>query len=100
MKINWSVKGIKIGDVSIDEISIRDEYSVTEITKMVAAGKDIVLDIIKQAPEIMESIGKAEIIEAEKTQEVKKIKWLDSLYEKKPKKDNIDEHIKLVDDEW
>ena len=101
MKINWNVKGIKIGGVSIDEISISDEYSVSEITKMVAAGKDIVLDILRQAPEIMTAIGDAEIVEAEKTQEVKKIKWLDSLYEKKPKKDKyIDEHIKLVDDEW
>ena len=85
MKINWSVKGIKIGDVSIDEISIRDEYSVTEITKMVAAGKDIVLDIIKQAPEIMESIGKADIIEAKNRQEAKKISWWDDLYEHRHK---------------
>ena len=83
MKINWSVKGIKIGGISIDEISIRDEYSVTEITKMVAAGKDIVLDIIKQAPEIMESIGKANIIEAKNNQEVKKISWFDDLYERR-----------------
>lgn len=83
MKINWSVKGIKIGGVSIDEISIRDEYSVTEITKMVAAGKDIVLDIIKQAPQIMESIGKANIIEAKNNQEVKKISWFDDLYERR-----------------
>ena len=83
MKINWNVKEIKIGDVSIDEISIRDEYSVTEITKMVAAGKDIVLDIIKQAPEIMESIGKAEIIAAKNNQEVKKISWFDDLYERR-----------------
>ena len=83
MKINWSVKGIKIGDISIDEISIRDEYSVSEITKMVAAGKDIVLDIIKQAPEIMESIGKADIIEAKNNQEVKKISWFDDLYERR-----------------
>lgn len=87
MKINWSVKGIKVGGVSIDEISIRDEYSVTEVMKMVTAGKDTVLDIIKQAPEIIEAIGNAEIIEAEKEKEVKKIKWLDSLYEKKPKKE-------------
>lgn len=86
MKINWNVKGIKIGDVSIDEISIRDEYSVTEITKMVAAGKDIVLDIIKQAPEIMESIGKAEIIAAKNNQEVKKISWFDDLYEHERRK--------------
>lgn len=87
MKINWSVKGIKVGGVSIDEISIRDEYSVTEVMKMVTAGKDTVLDIIKQAPEIIEAIGNAKIIEAEKEKEVKKIKWLDSLYEKKPKKE-------------
>ena len=83
MKINWNVKGIKMGGISIDEISIRDEYSVTEITKMVAAGKDIVLDIIKQAPEIMESIGKANIIEAKNNQEVKKIARLDDLYERR-----------------
>lgn len=90
MKINWSVKGIKVGGVSIDEISIRDEYSVTEVMKMVTAGKDIVLDVIQKAPEIMEKICDADIVEAKKSQEVKKIKWLDSLYENKPK-DKVDE---------
>lgn len=86
MKINWSVKGIKVGGVSIDEISIRDEYSVTEVMKMV----NIVLDVIQKAPEIMEKICDADIVEAKKSQEVKKIKWLDSLYENKPK-DKVDE---------
>lgn len=83
MKINWSVKGIKIGDVSIDEISIRDEYSVTEAIKLVNEGKDIILDVINKAPQIMESIGKANIIEAKNNQEVKKISWFDDLYERR-----------------
>lgn len=85
MKINWSVKGIKIGDVSIDEISIRDEYSVTEAIKLVNEGKDIILDVINKAPQIMESIGKADIIEAKNRQEAKKISWWDDLYEHRHK---------------
>lgn len=85
MKINWSVKGIKIGDVSIDEISIRDEYSVTEAIKLVNEGKDIILDVINKAPQIMESLGKADIIEAKNRQEAKKISWWDDLYEHRRK---------------
>ena len=85
MKINWSVKGIKIGDVSIDEISIRDEYSVTEAIKLVNEGKDIILDVINKATQIMESIGKADIIEAKNRQEAKKISWWDDLYEHRHK---------------
>ena len=85
MKINWSVKGIKIGDVSIDEISIRDEYSVTEAIKLVNEGIDIILDVINKAPQIMESIGKADIIEAKNRQEAKKISWWDDLYEHRHK---------------
>ena len=85
MKINWSVKGIKVGGVSIDEISIRDEYSVTEAIKLVNEGKDIILDVINKAPQIMESIGKADIIEAKNRQEAKKISWWDDLYEHRHK---------------
>ena len=85
MKLNWSVKGIKVGGVSIDEISIRDEYSVTEAIKLVNEGKDIILDVINKAPQIMESIGKADIIEAKNRQEAKKISWWDDLYEHRHK---------------
>ena len=83
MKFEVSMNNVKIGNITIGEVAVNTEYSVTEAVKLMNAGADIVVDIINKAPEIMESIGKAEIIEAEKTQEVKKIKWWDDLYEHK-----------------
>lgn len=85
MKINLNVKNVKVGDITIGEIAINTEYSVTEAVKLFNTGVDKVINVIKQAPEIMKTIGDAEIIEAEKEKEVKKIKWLDSLYENKQK---------------
>ena len=99
MKFNIVVKDVKVGNIAMGEIAVNTEYSVTEAVKLMNAGANIVLDVIKQAPEIMEKIGEAEVIEAEKAKEVKKVKWLDSLYEK-PKKDKVDEVVKLVDEEW
>lgn len=82
--MRFTVKNIKIGgSITIGEMSA--EYSTTEAIKLANAGANIVLDVIQKAPEIMEKICDADIVEAKKSQEVKKIKWLDSLYENKPK---------------
>lgn len=86
MKFNIVVKNVKIGNIAIGEVAINSEYSVTEAVKLFNAGADKVIDVIKQAPEIMEAIGEADIVEAKKSQEVKKIKWLDALYEDKKDK--------------
>ena len=81
MKMNVIVKNVKVGNITIGEVAVNTEYSVTEAVKLMNAGADIVVDIINKAPEIMEAIGKANIIEAKNSQEVKKISWFDELYE-------------------
>lgn len=83
MKMNVIVKNVKVGNITIGEVAVNTEYSVTEAVKLMNAGADIVIDIINKAPEIMEAIGKANIIEAKNSQEVKKISWFDELYERR-----------------
>lgn len=83
MKMNVIVKNVKVGNITIGEVAVNTEYSVTEAVKLMNAGADIVVDIINKAPEIMEAIGKANIIEAKNSQEVKKISWFDELYERR-----------------
>lgn len=77
------LKDIKVGNITVGEVAVNTEYSVTEAVKLMNAGADIVVDIINKAPEIMEAIGKANIIEAKNSQEVKKISWFDDLYERR-----------------
>ena len=83
MKFEVSMKNVKVGNITIGEVAVNTEYSVTEAVKLMNAGADIVVDIINKAPEIMEAIGKANIIEAKNRQEAKKISWWDDLYEHK-----------------
>lgn len=83
MKFEVSMKNVKVGNITIGEVAVNTEYSVTEAVKLMNAGADIVVDIINKAPEIMEAIGKANIIEAKNSQEVKKISWFDDLYERR-----------------
>lgn len=85
MKFEVSMKNVKVGNITIGEVAVNTEYSVTEAVKLMNAGADIVVDIINKAPEIMESIGKADIIEAKNRQEAKKISWWDDLYEHRHK---------------
>lgn len=83
MKFEVSMKNVKVGNITIGEVAVNTEYSVTEAVKLMNAGADIILDVINKAPQIMESIGKANIIEAKNNQEVKKISWFDDLYERR-----------------
>lgn len=83
MKFNVVLKDIKVGNITVGEVAVNTEYSVTEAVKLMNAGADIVVDIINKAPEIMEAIGKANIIEAKNSQEVKKISWFNDLYERR-----------------
>ena len=83
MKFEVSMKNVKVGNITIGEVAVNTEYSVTEAVKSMNAGADIILDVINKAPQIMESIGKANIIEAKNNQEVKKISWFDDLYERR-----------------
>lgn len=85
MKFEVSMKNVKVGNITIGEVAVNTEYSVTEAVKLMNAGADIVVDIINKAPEIMEAIGKANIIEAKNRQEAKKISWWDDLYEHRHK---------------
>ena len=85
MKFEVSMKNVKVGNITIGEVAVNTEYSVTEAIKLMNAGADIVVDIINKAPEIMEAIGKANIIEAKNRQEAKKISWWDDLYEHRHK---------------
>ena len=83
MKFEVSMKNVKVGNITIGEVAVNTEYSVTEAVNVMNAGADIILDVINKAPQIMGSIGKANIIEAKNNQEVKKISWFDDLYERR-----------------
>lgn len=83
MKFNVVLKDVKVGNITIGEVAVNTEYSVTEAVKLMNAGADIVVDIINKAPQIMEAIGKADIIDAKNRQEAKKISWWDDLYERR-----------------
>ena len=80
MKMNIVVKNVKMGNVTIGEISVNTEYSVSEAVKAMTAGKDMVLEIISKSPEIMNALGEAEKTYERKLGDVESIRHLNSVF--------------------
>ena len=80
MKMNIVIKNVKMGNVTIGEISVNTEYSVSEAVKAMTAGKDMVLDVISKSPEIMNALGEAEKTYERKLGDVESIRHLNSVF--------------------
>ena len=80
MKMNIVVKNVKMGNVTIGEISVNTECSVSEAVKAMTAGKDMVLDVISKSPEIMNTLGEAEKTYERKLGDIESIRHLNSVF--------------------
>ena len=80
MKMNVIVKNVKVGNITIGEISVNTEYSVSEAIKLANAGKDMVLEIISKSPEIMNTLGEAEKTYERKLGDIESIRHLNSVF--------------------
>ena len=80
MKMSIVVKSVKMGNVTIGEISVNTEYSVSEAVKAMTAGKDMVLDVISKSPEIINTLGEAEKVFERKQGDVESIRHLNSVF--------------------
>ena len=80
MKFEVSMKNVKVGNITIGEVAVNTEYSVTEAIKLANAGKDMVLEIISKSPEIMNALGEAEKTYERKLGDVESIRHLNSVF--------------------
>ena len=80
MKMNVVLRNVKMGNVTIGEIGVNTEYSVSEAVKAMTAGKDMVLEIISKSPEIMNTLGEAEKTYERKLGDVESIRHLNSVF--------------------
>ena len=80
MKFNVSMKNVKVGTITIGEITVNTEYSVSEAVKLIAEGKDIVLEVISKSPEIMNALGEAEKTYERKLGDIESIRHLNSVF--------------------
>ena len=80
MKMNIVIKNVKMGNVTIGEISVNTECSVSEAVKAMTAGKDMVLDVISKSPEIMNTLGEAEKTYERKLGDIESIRHLNSVF--------------------
>ena len=80
MKMNIVIKNVKMGNVTIGEISVNTEYSVSEAVKAMTAGKDMVLDVISKSPEIINTLGEAEKTYERKLGDIESIRHLNSVF--------------------
>ena len=80
MKMNIVIKNVKMGNVTIGEISVNTECSVSEAVKAMTAGKDMVLDVISKSPEIINTLGEAEKTYERKLGDIESIRHLNSVF--------------------
>ena len=80
MKMNIVIKNVKMGNVTIGEISVNTECSVSEAVKAMTVGKDMVLEIISKSPEIMNTLGEAEKTYERKLGDIESIRHLNSVF--------------------
>lgn len=80
MKMNIVIKNVKMGNVTIGEISVNTEYSVSEAIKLVNEGKNIAFEIISKSPEIMNTLGEAEKTYERKLGDIESIRHLNSVF--------------------
>ena len=80
MKFEVSMKNVKVGNITIGEVAVNTEYSVSEAIKLTNTGKDMVLEIISKSPEIMNALGEAEKTYERKQGDVESIRHLNSVF--------------------
>lgn len=75
MKTKFTLKNIEVKNIKIGEITIEQDYSVSELISAVNAGKSFVKELIKDLPEMISDIKKTEevmdIAEEKERQEYK-----------------------------
>lgn len=82
MKMNVVLRNVKMGNVTIGEIGVNTEYSVSEAVKAMTAGKDLILEVISKSPEIMNTLGEAEKNYERKLGDIISIRNLNSAFNK------------------
>ena len=75
MKTKFTLKNIEVEAIKIGEITIEQDYSVSELISAVNAGKSFVKELIKELPEMISDAQKvAEAIDIAEEQEKQKSK--------------------------
>lgn len=75
MKTKFTLKNIEVEAIKIGEITIEQDYSVSELVSAVNAGKSFVKELIKELPEMISDAQKvAEAIDIAEEQERQKSK--------------------------
>ena len=75
MKTKFTLKNIEVEAIKIGEITIEQDYSVSELISAVNAGKSFVKELIKELPEMISDAQKvAEAIDIAEEQERQKSK--------------------------
>ena len=75
MKTKFTLKNIEVEAIKIGEITIEQDYSVSELVSAVNAGKSFVKELIKELPEMISDAQKViEAIDIAEEQERQKSK--------------------------
>ncbi len=73
MKTKFTLKNIEVEAIKIGEITIEQDYSVSELVSAVNAGKSFVKELLKELPEMISDAQKAvEVIDIAEEQERQK----------------------------
>lgn len=75
MKTKFTLKNIEVEDIKIGEITVEQDYSVSELVSAVNAGKSFVKELLKELPEMISDAQKVvEAIDIAEEQERQKSK--------------------------
>ena len=75
MKTKFTLKNIEVEDIKIGEITVEQDYSVSELISAVNGGKSFVKELLKELPEMISDAQKvAEAIDIAEEQERQKSK--------------------------
>ena len=75
MKTKFTLKNIEVEDIKIGEITVEQDYSVSELISAVNGGKSFVKGLLKELPEMISDAQKvAEAIDIAEEQERQKSK--------------------------
>ena len=75
MKTKFTLKNIEVEAIKIGEITIEQDYSVSELVSAVNAGKSFVKELLKELPEMISDAQKVvEVIDIAEEQERQKSK--------------------------
>ena len=75
MKTKFTLKNIEVEDIKIGEITVEQDYSVSELISAVNGGKSFVKELLKELPEMISDAQKVvEAIDIAEEQERQKSK--------------------------